>query len=357
MHMRRTHRWGMKIPASYPHQGGHPLAPPPSPPTYTAGHPVAPSPSPLPATPPPPPTYGGSEPPTYPVSSTPPPPGVDRLPPTDISLASVKASNGTELPDTPGMGLVKIRSRFGSNQTWSFLCGDTWSGWDANTANVACRQAGFPAGGEPLRVWSSSIQPQMFLGRLRCSGAETSLSACVATGAPEQMIDYWQLGVSGADAAGACDMLAGVRCRIGAAASAAVVLRAASGPSPSGTAVTGNYTGTAIRLEASVGSGPFGAVCLDDGFDNSAASVACRVLGYTSGIVYPPGAPKGTLAVGVKDPTLDAQGSFLGTLSSVRCSGAEANMTACASWRANVGTAVIPCRAAAWVLCDHPNIT
>ncbi|GIL80736.1 hypothetical protein Vretimale_9152 [Volvox reticuliferus] len=249
------------------------------------------------------------------------------------------------------MGLVKIRNRYGSNDTWSYLCGDPWSDWEANAANVACRQAGYSAGGEPLRIWRAGTLPSMFLGRLVCSGYETSLSACVALGAPERLIDYWQLGVSGADAAGACDMLAGVRCRTGAAASATVTLRAASGPSPSGTAITGNDTGTVIRLEASVGSGPYRAVCLDDGFDNNAARVACRVLGFTNGTVYRAGAPTGTLITGVKDPNLDALGSFLGTLSSVRCSGTEANMTACPSWRANVDSAVIPCRAAAWVLC------
>ncbi|GIL63233.1 hypothetical protein Vafri_17353, partial [Volvox africanus] len=132
-----------------------------------------------------------------------------------------------------------------------------------------------------------------------------------------------------------------------------VVLRTAATPLPSGITVAissgdgfissawyGNSADAAgtvylARLEASIGNGPFGAVCSEEGFDDVAAGVACRTLGYPSGgVKFEHGAPKGTLTVGVKDPTLDAQGSFLGTLSSVRCSGVEGNFGDCASWRA-----------------------
>ncbi|EFJ47078.1 hypothetical protein VOLCADRAFT_105292 [Volvox carteri f. nagariensis] len=250
----------------------------------------------------------------------------DCLPPT-----------GPETAATSGTGILKIRAAFpNANESWSYVCGDPWAGWDANAANAACRQAGYPSGGDPLRIWRS--------------GSETTLSECDVTGAPEQTIQYWQLGVSGEDAAGACEMLAAVHCRTGVASSAQVLLRAASSPSPSGANVTGNYTGTAIRLEASVGNGEYGAVCLDDGFDDPAALVACRSLGFSTGVVYPNGAPKGT--VGSAARGVDVQGSYLATVSSVRCGGAEANMTSCASWRTNVLAAAIPCRAAAWVLCN-----
>ncbi|GLC39893.1 hypothetical protein PLESTB_000672000 [Pleodorina starrii] len=341
-------------PAPTPPTSEPPTPEPPSkPPAYgdSPDHPASPN-APASLQPPRPPTESESPPPPT-DSWSPPPPGVNRLPPTDVGLVTVSASTGTEIPATGGVGLVKIRAAFGNNDSWSFVCGDPWAGWDANAANTACRQAGYAAGGEPLRIWRSGALPPMFLGRLACSGSETTLSTCTVTAAPDRYIDAWSLGVAGVDAAGACEMLAGVRCRTGTAASAQVILRAAGGPVPSGTNITGNYTGTAVRLEASVGNGPYGAVCLDDGFDGAGAVVACKSLGFRTGVLYPDGAARGTVSAVVSSNSLDAQGSFLGTLSSVKCSGGESNMTSCASWRSNTLSAAIPCRAAAWVVCNN----
>ncbi|EFJ47077.1 hypothetical protein VOLCADRAFT_92506 [Volvox carteri f. nagariensis] len=308
------------------------------------------------------------------------PPAAPRLPPLITLLVAISAdANQAPTPALSGLGFV---TSGGDLKSWSYLCGDPWAGWDSNAANTACRQAGYIAGGDPLRIWRSDALPQLLPGTLRCNGQEASLSGCDVT-APPGAIEAWMLGVfgeyggsgGGGSDSGGCQALAAVRCRGEPAVPSSVILRAAARPAPSGRTFAtasagdnggigfGGYGGSSstsddtaatagvvfiARLEASVGNGPFGAVCLDDGFNDVAAAVACRDLGYPAGgVVYTRGAAKGSETSArdfVQDPTLDARGSFLGTLSSVRCSGTgNGGIAACASWRADLPSDMIPC--------------
>jgi hypothetical protein len=273
------------------------------------------------------------------------------------------------LPQLPPVRQVLANNGItNSLSTWSFVCGDRWAGWGADAANVACRQSGYSAGGEPLSIWRGGALPQLLPVSLSCSGAENTLSECDVT-APSGAIDAWLYG-SGAAAAGdavatTCQSLAGVRCRGDLTRAATVALRAAAAPPPSGTTVAAaagatRTTGAVFvaRLEASINNGPYGAVCLDDGFDAAAATVACRSLGLSgaAAAVYDSGAAVGAqcdAGAAMFDNIVDAQGSFLGSLSSVRCSGGESSLGDCVSWRADLPSSMIPCRAAAWVVCQR----
>ncbi|KXZ47968.1 hypothetical protein GPECTOR_31g330 [Gonium pectorale] len=335
---------------------------------------------------------------------SPPPPGVV-LPPVDLTFVGLapSASGGPTTVPSVASGFVRIRPMAaGSDAPWNFVCGDPWAGFDAAAANIVCRQAGFSAGGDIVRTWISGAMPPMLLGKLTCTGSEASLNQCAVSGLAGK-VDYWQLNAPATASAGVCTTLAGVRCR-DAAQSKTVNLRVATAPPPSNQtagstviarleASIGNGTYGAVcrdkgfdnssatvsktvnlrvatapppsnqtagstviaRLEASIGNGTYGAVCRDKGFDNSSATVVCRSLGFPAGgSVYLEGKVNAgdTLndAAAAGGP-VDAQGSYLGTLATLRCSGSEGGVQGCAAWRSTRTADVVPCRAAAWVAC------
>ncbi|KXZ47970.1 hypothetical protein GPECTOR_31g332 [Gonium pectorale] len=260
-------------------------------------------------------------------------------------------------PALSGTGHVRIRTSGSTDESaWSYLCGDEWAGWDAAAADTACRQAGFPAGGVPLSTWWEGDLPPVLLGRIQCAGSEQSLTDCSVHAVPG-VIEAWQLAAPSSTSAGVCTMLAGVSCRSGPAATAPVALRVAAAPPPSGAELllASNAT-VVVRLEAAVGNGPYGAVCQDDGFDAAGAAVACRLLGYPAGgTTYAEGAPSAGSTIdelaSVGAP-VDAQGSFLGTVTWLRCNGSEATVQECSGWRFDSPSETVPCRAAAWVACN-----
>ncbi|KAG2452260.1 hypothetical protein HYH02_003284 [Chlamydomonas schloesseri] len=370
-----------------------------------------PSPTPVPSPTPSPygPYSGSGQPPNY--GSPSPSPSPSPAPPTDVlpsggsvSLVLVGTASQGEVTSVIGNGLVKFlapspatstsssstttttAANATAPSTASYLCADPWGGWDNAAASAACRMAGYAAGGAAVKVWRAGDLPPLLLGRLTCSGYETDLSQCTVSAAPGISANgTWQLAA--AAPAGACKMLAAVRCWPG----AAVTLRAATAPAPSSTTAvlttttttttstaaansttstnstttTSNQTAVIARLEASVGGAAYGAVCSDGGFDAAAADVACRTLGYANGgVIYAAGAPAAPRP-NATDPTatgtqavpaaqVDADGSYLGTLASVRCGGSEAGVGGCAAWRATSAGGAVPCRAAAWVACRLP---
>ncbi|KXZ42139.1 hypothetical protein GPECTOR_197g343 [Gonium pectorale] len=320
---------------------------------------------------------GGAQPPSdAPQSPLPPlpPPRLNQLPPTEAVVVALSPSLSAASPTTSsGTGLVKIRPSGApvDDSSWSYVCGDPWAGWGAAAADTACRQAGFPAGGEPLITWLSDALPPVLLGKVTCTGYEQSLSDCNVTSVPG-VVEAWQLAAPAAASAGLCTMLAGVRCRVSQAATAAVILRAAaattSSAPPTSTSIfaTANATANAnananapvvvARLEASVGGRPFGAVCRDGRFDDGDAAVACRSLGYLAGgSVHVDGPARAGVTLdelGAAGAPVDAGGSYLGTVSRLRCRGDEAGLAGCRGWRSTGPADVVPCRAAAWVACN-----
>ncbi|GFR41821.1 hypothetical protein Agub_g2593 [Astrephomene gubernaculifera] len=358
-------------PPSYPYSTANSYPPPLVPTRPPSG---GPPPSALP------PSYPGPVLPSpVPPSPVPPSPSVAQLPPTDAQLTVMSPdSAAADVTTVFGVGFVRIRTSGASGAQWNYLCGDPWAGWDSAAANAACRQAGYPAGGEALRVWRSGDLPLMLLGKLNCQGSETSLSGCAMTGNVSGRVELWHMDAPAWETAGVCNMLAAVRCR--AYSTQTVGLRAASSPAPSGTATTsaaatvvndtavastgvsvginGSTTTTTIftaRLEALAGNGyTYGAVCRDSGFDDRAAAVACRSMGFAAGgSVY----DNGTAALSPDvyavqgDRKVDAHGSFVGTAAAVRCRGTESRLEQCALWRAETSVDATPCRAAAWVAC------
>ncbi|KAG2482247.1 hypothetical protein HYH03_018810 [Edaphochlamys debaryana] len=272
-------------------------------------------------------------------------------------------ADGVPLPDPEllalyGFGLIKVLTDSDglSSGSGSYLCGDPWAGWNAAAANIVCRQLGYPAGGDPLRVWRRGDLPPLLLGKLGCTGSESSLSNCSVSAVPGKF-DAWELSAPASETAGVCFMLAGVRCRDGLGASADVALRAAALPAPSNTTTAsdpslGASPAFVARLEASIAGSAFGAVCAEGGFDDAAADVACRSLGFPAGgVMFTAGAAVSAPNSDGADPTADIRSSFLGRLGAVACGGGEASLGECAGWRAPAGAQLVPCRAAVWVAC------
>ncbi|PNH03820.1 Neurotrypsin [Tetrabaena socialis] len=227
---------------------------------------------------------------------------------------------------------------------WSYVCGDPWAGWDTAAASAACRAAGFPAGGEPLRSWRAGALPPVLLGRLECGPNSKGLDACAVNAAPIKALDTWTFAAPPAASAGVCLMLAGVRCRTaGGAGQGPVTLRKAPAP-----VATVNGSTVIARLEASIAGGAYGAVCADDGFDAAGAAVACRSLGYAAGGQPYDAAPAAAAAAS----PADAAGSYLGTLRALTCGGWEVSADECSSYRSRSLGSAAPCRAPAWVACN-----
>ncbi|KAG2482841.1 hypothetical protein HYH03_018278 [Edaphochlamys debaryana] len=261
-------------------------------------------------------------------------------------MLSPAIAGNREYDSIDNSGLVKI-SVDGGNQ-WMYMCGDAWSGWNHKAADTVCRQLGHAGGGDAMLAWRTGWRPSMMLGHLDCKSTDKSLSACSVFPVPGK-VDEVKFNVPPLVSLAVCKKIAAVKCRH---APSSLAIRVASTPAGSGVNVTDRDTKSVAfvaRLEVRIGNAEYRAVCADDGFDNSSATVACRALGYNFGGSAYYSAP---LTSRPGDIKADAAGSYLGSLTSVSCAGTEADFKACAAYRAPDDGNLVPCKAAAWVACN-----
>jgi len=166
------------------------------------------------------------------------------------------------------------------------VCDDYWT---LESANVVCKQLGFPAGALSNRCCSSfgSVPADFSYDNVKCTGNETSLDSC-----PHLNTDD-------------CDATegAGVICNTGASTPAVVLVGGPNGSS--GNVYAKNPT-----------TGTYGPVC-DDYWTIASANVVCKQLGF---------------ALGASNAHSN---SYFGTVSAnfsydnVQCIGTEATLDAC----------------------------
>ncbi|XP_070176422.1 scavenger receptor cysteine-rich domain-containing protein DMBT1-like isoform X2 [Littorina saxatilis] len=172
------------------------------------------------------------------------------------------------------------------NNTWGTICEDHF---DHNDAAVICKQAGFDGTNAVATGVASFGQGSgpIWIDDLSCTGTETNIAFCRHSG----------FGITN------CDHTedAGVYCPSNTDHLAARLV----GPSPN-----------AGRLEVSFNSGPWGTVC-DDRFNNRAAAVVCRMLGFP------------TINAQARNSGVYGAGNSTILLDEVSCSGNETNIFNC----------------------------
>ncbi|XP_025101593.1 uncharacterized protein LOC112568406 isoform X15 [Pomacea canaliculata] len=187
----------------------------------------------------------------------------------------VRLVNGS----SPVEGRVEVRKSV--SDPWGTVCDD---GWDNNDANVVCRQLGFGQIGQAVAAafYGQGTGP-INLDNVHCTGRETTLANCGA--------NTWSTHDCGHHKD------AGVKCDI--------FVRLVNGSSP---------REGRVEVRKSV-SDPWGTVC-DDDWDDNAAGVVCRQLGF------------GQIGLAVAGAAY-GQGTGPVNLDNVHCTGRETTLANC----------------------------
>ncbi|XP_074506653.1 scavenger receptor cysteine-rich domain-containing protein DMBT1-like [Sebastes fasciatus] len=179
---------------------------------------------------------------------------------------------------SPCSGRVEILH----NNRWGTVCDDIW---DLNDAQVVCRELGCgKALLAPNRAFFGMGSGQIWLDNVRCSGNESSLTAC-----PHQGFGSHNC-IPREDAGVICEEIPTVR-------------------------VVNSNSSCSGRVEI-LQHGHWGTVC-DDNWDLNDAKVVCRQLGCGNAVAAPSRARFG-------------QGKGLIWLDDLRCTGNESSLTDCA---------------------------
>ncbi|EFJ44984.1 hypothetical protein VOLCADRAFT_94662 [Volvox carteri f. nagariensis] len=234
------------------------------------------------------------------------------------------------------------------NNVWGTICDMGW-GWD--DARVACRQLGFPAGGEAIQGgWfpSAAITIPVHIGNVTCLGSEGSLTDCRLPTPPKDCYSTPGGVVDHRSDAG----LICLQNDPSAAAAAAPPLSGFTNGSNSwqpadnpcsqegglrlvqndNTIRTGSSTVPAPLVSGRVevcSSGQWGSIC-DDDWGNADAMVACKQLGYPSAVALSGGGnlPPQLAALGVVKHSPGPLNMSI-WVSNVDCTGAEDSLLAC----------------------------
>ncbi|KAG2448477.1 hypothetical protein HYH02_006369 [Chlamydomonas schloesseri] len=281
-------------------------------------------------------------------------------PTTSGTTAVARAANATSLDSsnsTRECADGDVRLRDGPNAwsgrvelcgqgRWGTLCDAGW-GWD--DARVVCRQLGFgESGGEALLGgWfppGTATMP-VHAGGIACIGNEARLASCPQASMPASLCTghKYDAGVicnnpavvSPPPSAGATDGSSynrgGYSCTGYADGALRLVPPVAVSPSPPSPSPPPPAAGapageiTTGRLEVCLG-GEWGSVC-NDGWDDTDAAVACRQLGFTSGIAISSPVPASDGAVTTSP--LAGPNNMTIWLTGVDCAGSEGGLTAC----------------------------
>ncbi|XP_069126611.1 scavenger receptor cysteine-rich domain superfamily protein-like isoform X2 [Argopecten irradians] len=194
---------------------------------------------------------------------------------------SVRLTGGSE----PHVGRVEV---FYSGY-WGTICGD--NDWDFRDANVTCRMLGFSTGRAIYHATQYGLLAEpVWMNDVDCNGSEDSLADCSFEGWGRCSDCYYH------------QYPASVFC-YNLTVNTSVEIRLLGGSNES-TGVVEVYYG-----------GHWGSVCTSKhGFDNSSATVACRMLNYRSGKALP------SVLGYTKEPFW---------MMNVRCSGTESSLTEC----------------------------
>ncbi|XP_071142954.1 scavenger receptor cysteine-rich domain-containing protein DMBT1-like [Mytilus edulis] len=194
---------------------------------------------------------------------------------------------------TEDEGDLRITAGYAKNQgrleikyrgEWGTVCGDHFGNVDAE---VACRQLGYCSGIMQPATRIPSGQGAIWLNDINCSGSESKLLDCHFNNVTYQCYHWHDIGV---------------HCFINCTTEDEDDLR-----------ITAGYAKNQGRLEIKY-RGEWGTVC-GDHFGNVDAEVACRQLGYCSGIMQPATRiPSGQGAIWLND---------------INCSGSESKLLDC----------------------------
>ncbi|KAG2492959.1 hypothetical protein HYH03_008867 [Edaphochlamys debaryana] len=175
---------------------------------------------------------------------------------------------GVECSNSPDGGMGEIRLG-GVNKTLNAGTLEIWyngswgsigdSDWDWRDARVACRQLGFTTGDPVYRAGYGLVSGPIWLTSLGCVWNESRLDGCVSSG----FRDSWNFGNHGYDA--------GVVCR-----------NETDGPAGSLRLAGSNKTASKGTVEIWY-NGSWGSIG-DSDWDWRDARVACRQLGFTTGL-------------------------------------------------------------------------
>ncbi|XP_037627923.1 deleted in malignant brain tumors 1 protein-like [Sebastes umbrosus] len=189
--------------------------------------------------------------------------------------------------EIPTVRLVNSHSRCSGrveilhNNRWGTVCDDIW---DLNDAQVVCRQLGCGrAVLAPHRAFFGTGSGQIWLDNVRCSGNESSLTACPHRGLGKHNCAHRE------DAGVICEEIPTVR-------------------------LVNSHSSCSGRVEI-LQLGHWGTVC-DDSWDLNDAQVVCRQLGCGRAVVAPHWARFG-------------QGTGQIWLDDLRCTGTETSLTDC----------------------------
>ncbi|XP_063406062.1 deleted in malignant brain tumors 1 protein-like [Mytilus trossulus] len=192
-----------------------------------------------------------------------------------------------------GEGGLRISEGFAGNQgrldiyhkgEWGTLCDDKFENVDAE---VACRQLGYCSG---LKLPSDKVNDgigTIWLNNVNCSGSESNLLYCTYNYDTSRCRHYHDVGI---------------HCFLNCSTENEGDLR-----------ITEGFAGKQGRLEIYY-KGEWGTLC-DNQFENGDAEVACRQLGYCSGLQLP------------SNKVNDGMGTIW--FNNVNCVGSESNLLNC----------------------------
>ncbi|VDI23188.1 Hypothetical predicted protein, partial [Mytilus galloprovincialis] len=184
----------------------------------------------------------------------------------------------------PGFADNQGRLEINYRDEWGTVCNKNFENVDAE---VACKQLGYCSGIMHPAHLISNGDGVIWFNDVKCSGSESKLQNCSFNNNIQQCNHHDDVGV---------------HCFLSCSAEDEGDLRIISG-----------FAVNQGRLEVKY-KGEWGTVCAND-FENIDAEVACRQLGYCSGIMHPPGIiSNGNNAIWLKD---------------VMCSGSEGKLLNC----------------------------